>query len=199
MEESMESQQYTPVAKALHWTMAIVIICAWAIGYYSSTLRQFPKLEHQTIMLHKSIATVTIFLLAARILWRLTHRPPETTAHLSSLERRAAIAGHLVLYVCMIALPATGWLWASVAGYPVPVAGLFFLPPLMAKAPELAPIFRQIHFCFAYAIACLVVGHALMALKHHFLDGNESLRSMLPLWVARRIGRGKRAGRSLTM
>lgn len=195
----METQQYTPVAKALHWTMAIVIICAWAVGYYSSTLRQFPKLEHQTIMLHKSIATVTIFLLAARILWRLTHRPPQTIDHLSALERRAAIAGHFILYVCMIALPATGWLWASAAGYPVPVAGLFFLPPLMVKTPELAPVFRQIHFCFAYAIAFLVVGHALMALKHHFFDGNESLRSMLPQWAARWIARGERKGRPLTM
>ncbi|RQZ21095.1 cytochrome b [Burkholderia sp. Bp9031] len=193
----MESRQYTTVAKVLHWTMAIVIICAWAVGYYSSTLSLPQKIQSDSIMLHKSIATIAIFLLAARVPWRLTHRPPETTNGLPSFERRAGKVGHFVLYICMFALPLSGWLWSSAAGFKIPVAGLFFLPPLMAKTPALAPTLKQIHFCFAYAIAFLVVGHVLMALKHHLVDRNESFKAMLPQWVARKIVRDKESERSL--
>ena len=53
----------------------------------------------------------------------------------------------------------------------------------MAKTPALAPLFKQTHIVLAYTIAFLVVGHVLMALKHHFIDRNDSLRSMLPSWL----------------
>ncbi|MFB9127620.1 cytochrome b [Paraburkholderia dipogonis] len=183
----MEARQYTFVAKALHWAMAAVIITAWGAGYYSSTLSFPQKIQADSIMLHKSIATVTLFLLAARIPWRLIHGAPAAACDVPSLERTAARVGHLLLYICMVALPLSGWLWSSAAGYKIPVAGLFYLPPLMAKTLALSPVLKQIHISLAYAIAILVCGHVLMALKHHFLDRSDSLTSMLP-----RLHRGQR-------
>lgn len=186
-------RSYTPIAKALHWAMAIVIVVAWAVGYYSSTLTLPQKIQTDSIMIHKSIATVTLFLLAARIAWRLIRGTPGKASNMSALESAAARAGHLLLYLCMIALPMSGWLWSSAAGYKIPVAELFFLPPLMSKTPALAPVFKQIHIVLAYTIAVLVGGHVLMALKHHFLDKGDSLRSMLPSWLFRtRTGQAAR-------
>lgn len=182
----MERRQYTSVAKTLHWAMAVVIITAWGAGYYSSTLSLPQKIQADSIMLHKSIATVTLFLLAARIPWRLIHGAPAASCDVPSLERMAARLGHLLLYICMVALPLSGWVWSSAAGYRIPVAGLFYLPPLMAKTPALSPMLKQIHISFAYAIALLVCGHVFMALKHHFFDRSDSLASMLP-----RLSRGR--------
>jgi cytochrome b561 len=182
----MERRQYTAIAKALHWAMALVIITAWIAGYYSSTLSLPQKIQTDSIMLHKSIATITLFLLAARIPWRLIHGAPEASCDVPSLERMAARLGHLLLYICMVALPLSGWLWSSAAGYKIPVAGLFYLPPLMAKTPALSPLLKQIHISCAYAIAILVCGHVVMALKHHFFDRSDSLTSMLP-----RLSRGQ--------
>jgi cytochrome b561 len=194
----MERRQYTTTAKVLHWTMAVVIICAWAAGYYSSTLSLSQKIQADSIMLHKSIATITLFLLAVRIPWRLARGAPEASCEVPSLERTAARFGHLLLYLCMFALPLSGWLWSSAAGFKIPVAGLFFLPPLMDKTPALAPIFKQIHVCLAYAIAILVCGHVFMALKHHFFDCGDSLESMLPSWLLRRRESDERKRRSIS-
>jgi len=192
----MERRQYTSIAKILHWTMAAVIIGAWIAGYYSSTLSLPQKIQTDSIMLHKSIATITLFLLAARIPWRLMHGAPEASCGVPSLERAAARLGHLLLYTCMLALPLSGWLWSSAAGFKIPVAGLFFLPPLMDKTPALAPIFKQIHIYLAYGIALLVCGHVLMALKHYFIDHSDSLESMLPAVFVRRQNEGERKQRS---
>ena len=192
----MERRQYTSIAKILHWTMAAVIIGAWIAGYYSSTLSLPQKIQTDSIMLHKSIATITLFLLAARIPWRLMHGAPEASCGVPSLERAAARLGHLLLYVCMLALPLSGWLWSSAAGFKIPVAGLFFLPPLMDKTPALASIFKQIHIYLAYGIAMLVCGHVLMALKHYFIDHSDSLESMLPAVFVRRQNEGDRKQRS---
>ncbi|CAB3744010.1 cytochrome b [Paraburkholderia rhynchosiae] len=192
----MERRQYTSIAKILHWTMAIAIVCAWIAGYYSSTLNVAQKIQADSIMLHKSIATITLFLLAARIPWRLMHGAPEASCSVPSLERAAARVGHLFLYLCMLALPLSGWLWSSAAGYKIPVAGLFFLPPLMDKMPALAPIFKEVHICLAYTIAVLVCGHVLMALKHYFVDHSDSLESMLPSRLIRKHDDGERKQRS---
>ena len=98
----------------------------------------------------------------------------------------------------MLVLPVSGWLWSSAAGFKIPVAGLFFLPPLMDKTPALAPIFKQMHIYVAYAIAVLVCGHVFMALKHYFVDRSDSLESMLPSWCIRRRESSERNHQSST-
>ncbi|GAB7550171.1 cytochrome b [Cupriavidus sp. 8B] len=182
----MKKRQYTSLAKVLHWAMAVLIVTAWATGYYSSTLSLPQKIQVDSIMLHKSIAAVTLFLLAARIPWRLIHGAPPMSRDVPRFERAAAGVGHLLLYICMFSLPVSGWLWSSAAGYKIPVAGLFYLPPLMAKAPELTPILKLIHMTFAYTTAVLVCGHVLMAMKNHFIDRSDSLISMLPRMMSKR-------------
>ncbi|MFM0116923.1 cytochrome b [Paraburkholderia nemoris] len=182
----MKHREYSTPAKFLHWAMAMVIFASWGIGYYSSTLSTKEKMQVDSIMLHKSVATVTLFLIACRIAWRLFNCAPEPSSGLSNIERKAAALGHVGLYICMVALPLSGWLWSSTAGYPIPVANLFFLPPLMAKTPSLSPLFRQVHITLAYSIAILVSGHVTMAIKHHFWDGGDVIFSMLPSCLRRK-------------
>ncbi|HLN23085.1 MAG TPA: cytochrome b [Patescibacteria group bacterium] len=175
-----KSDHYTGVAKALHWTMAAVIVVAWIIGYYASTLVYgVDAAKAGTITLHKSIATLTLFLIVARVLWRLTHRPPALTG-MSPITQTAAHAGHFLLYGVMVALPVVGWGYSSAAGYDVPVAGLFHIPRLVAKNDALRDIFKAAHFWLAWGIFALVLGHVGFALKHRFIDRDGTLASMLP-------------------
>ena len=176
----MANTEYTGAAKALHWMMAAVIFAAWIVGYYSSTLTLSQKIQTGSVIVHKSIATVTLFLLAARVLWRLSHRPPEAPLTMSKQARAAAAAGQILLYVCMFGLPLTGWAWTSAAGFTVPVAGLFDLPPILAKNTAIAASLCPAHMVIAYATAVLIAGHILMAFKHHFIDRDSVLLSMMP-------------------
>ncbi|AUT62780.1 cytochrome b [Paraburkholderia terrae] len=176
----MENTEYTGGAKALHWMMAGIIFAAWTVGYYSSTLTLSQKIQTGSVILHKSIATVTLFLLAARVLWRLSHRPPEAPLTMSKQARAAAGVGQILLYVCMFGLPLTGWAWTSAAGFTVPVAGLFDLPPILAKNTAIAASLGPVHMVLAYTTAALIVGHILMAFKHHFIDRDSVLLSMMP-------------------
>lgn len=177
-------RDYTAPAKWLHWLMAILIVTAAVIGIYASTLDYGVDAAHDAykgavITLHKSIASVTIFLIVLRIFWRLTHRPPDLRG-MSAVMARAAHLGHLGLYFLMIAVPVSGWAYSSVAGYPVPVGGLFVLPPLLEKSKDLIPVASEAHELFAYALVVLAAGHVAAALKHQFFDHDGVLRSMLP-------------------
>lgn len=175
---------YTAPAKALHWLMAIVIIVASIIGIYGASLDYGIDASHDAykgmiITLHKNIATTVLFLIVARILWRITHRPPELMG-MSPIMAKLAHLGHLVLYVLMVVVPVSGWLNSSSAGYEIPVAYLFEIPRLMEKNKALTPYLSGFHEYIAWALLVIVAGHVAFALKHKFIDRDGSFEAMAP-------------------
>ncbi|GGF65060.1 cytochrome b561 [Azorhizobium oxalatiphilum] len=179
------ARSFNPVSKAFHWLMAVIILVAWGIGYYGGGMLHYGVSDAETaqkiwaINLHKSIATTTLFLIVARIIWRAYHRPPELT-DMPAIMKLATHLGHWSLYLLMIAVPLSGWANSSSAGYKIPVLGLFTIPQLGPKNPALTPYLVEAHFYLSWALLLVVVGHAVFALKHHFIDKDETLTSMLP-------------------
>ena len=66
---------YTTTAKALHWSIAVLILGLLGLGFYMTGLPLSPR-KLQLYSWHKW-AGVSVFLLAVvRLAWRATHRPP---------------------------------------------------------------------------------------------------------------------------
>jgi cytochrome b561 len=177
-----ESEYYTRTAQWLHWVMAIIFIVAWVIGFYSGNFLSYDvdgAFKGQVITLHKNIATVIIFLVVVRILWRYTHPAPKLPDTMSPAMKVAAHAGHLALYFMLIALPVTGCLYSWSAGHPAPVLYLFEIPRLVQENPNITAIVKPLHIYLSWAVGLLIVGHLAAALKHHFVDKDNVLRSMI--------------------
>jgi cytochrome b561 len=179
MTHTIAIPRYTPAAVALHWAIAVLIIANLCFGLYMTGLALSPqKLKY--LSWHKWVG-VTIFLLAAaRLLWRLGHRPPDLPAAMAPWERRTAEATHKLLYVLFFAAPFTGWLFSSAAGFQTVYLGVLPLPDLLGKNKELSESLKLAHRWINYTMAAVVVLHAAAALKHHFIDRDEVLRRMLP-------------------
>ncbi len=178
------ARNFGGTAKAFHWLMAAIIIVASAVGWYGASLH-YGVSQAETaqkiwaITLHKSIATTTLFLIVARIVWRLFHRPPALVG-MPEIMKTLTHAGHWLLYALMVAVPVSGWANSSSAGYDIPVAGLFTIPRLMAKTPELTPWLVWTHWLLSWGLILTVAGHVLFALKHHFVDRDDTIRAMMP-------------------
>jgi hypothetical protein len=67
---------------------------------------------------------------------------------------------------------------ANAAGFAVSFFGLFNLPDLIDKSDETLVIYQQIHFYAATALLGLISLHAAGALKHHFIDQDNTLKRM---------------------
>lgn len=176
------SQYYTRTAQVLHWVMALIFIVAWGIGFYSGNFLSYDvdgSFKGDVITLHKNIATTIIFLVLIRIFWRYTHPAPKLPDTMSPLMQKLAHVWHLMLYLILLALPITGCLFSWSAGHPAPVLYLFEIPRLVQDNPELLAIVKPIHIYLSWFAGLLIVGHAAAALKHHFIDGDNVLRSML--------------------
>jgi cytochrome b561 len=174
-----DPSRYTPTAVALHWIVAVLIIGNLCFGLYMTGLDLSPtKLKYYSW--HKW-SGVTIFLfVAVRLLWRLTHPAPALPAEMPAWERKAAHAGHALLYFLFFAAPISGWLFSSASGFPVVYFGVVPIPDLLGKDKELAETLKIVHRTINYTLAGVVVLHAAAAIKHHLVDRNDVLVRMLP-------------------
>lgn len=190
--------RYTKTAIVLHWLIAIVIIGMFALGWFMSELpKDAPKEAAYDLFnlgiytwqlaepasprtfyfnLHKSIGITLLALIAIRVYWRVTHRPPALLSSLKTWERKLATAGHHLLYVLMVAMPVTGLLQAVYSKYGVKWFGLDFIPGLDDK--DMRAIFHESHEIIGMLLALVILVHILGALKHKFFDKDETLSRM---------------------
>lgn len=177
-----KAQHYTRTAQLLHWVMAIIFITAWIIGFYSGNFLSYDvdgSFKGEIITLHKNIAVLIIFFLVIRIFWRYTHPVPDLPDSMSPVMQKLAHIGHLVLYLILIALPVSGAIFSWSAGHPVPIVYLTEFPRLLQENPSIVAIARPVHVYLAWFAGLMIAGHILVALKHHFIDKDHVLKSML--------------------
>ena len=171
-------KKYTATAIVVHWAMAAGIVGIFLFGRYMADLPVSPaKLKYYSW--HKWAGVTLFALLAFRIVWRATHRPPELPVHMSRGERFVAHAGHAALYLLMIAVPLSGWLMSSAKGIQTVLFGVLPIPDLLERNKELASLLQTAHWALNMLLAAVVVGHVAAALKHHFIDRDATLVRML--------------------
>lgn len=168
---------YTPVAKGLHWLMAVMILGLLALGIYMHDLPLSPQ-KLELYAWHKWMG-VTVFLLVwLRLAWRVTHRPPALPKTLSPVMRVAAHAGHAVLYVLMVVIPLSGWLMSSAKGFQTVWFGLLPIPDLVGRDKALGDFLQQVHEVLNAVLMLTLAGHVAAALWHHFVVKDDTLRRM---------------------
>lgn len=171
--------RYGAPAVALHWVMALLILGNLGFGLYLVDLPLSPaKLRY--FSWHKWVGVTVFALAAARLAWRLGHPAPALPASLPGWEVRLARIGHGLLYVFFFAVPLSGWLYSSAAGFQTVYLGMLPIPDLLQKNRELAETLRPVHRWLNYALMVVVAGHVAAALKHHFISRNDVLARMVP-------------------
>jgi superoxide oxidase len=113
-----------------------------------------------------------------RIGARLKYPAPADPAG-TGLTRLLSKAGHLALYLLMIAMPLAGWVILSAEGKAVPFFGLE-LPPLVTENKDLAGQVEDLHKLRGTIGYWLIGLHALAALAHHHLLKDGTMKRMLP-------------------
>ena len=190
---------YTKTAKVLHWLIAIAIFGMFALGWFMSDLpKEAPKqiaydlfnlgvytwnlseeISPRTFYfnLHKSIGVTIFALILIRILWRITHRPPALLASYKAWERKLASNAHHLLYLLMVALPISGIVMATYSKYGIKWFGVPFIKGLDNN--PMRELFKEVHEIIGLIILLVIIVHIIGALKHKFIDKDDTLKRML--------------------
>jgi cytochrome b561 len=173
-----DATRWGSIARFFHWLMALAILGNGCFALWMDGLR--PSLQKINMFaLHKSIGLTVLALFALRLAWRMfDRRPPDEPA--PRWQQWAAHAVHALLYVLIVAIPLTGWLFNSAHGYPLQWFKLFNLPALTAKNDELSHLAGTVHQYLFWFLLLVLVAHVGGALKHHLIDRDNVLRRMLP-------------------
>ncbi len=165
------ADRYGIVAQLFHWLLAAAVFVQLGIGVYVDDL-PLSLARLQWLSRHKALGFVILVLLLARLGWRLVNPAPPLPGSMPRRERRLARATHWLLYALLIAAPVAGWVHADAAGLGINVFGLFTLPDLVAKNPELSERFHDVHVALVTTLAVLLILHIAAALRHALLrDG----------------------------
>lgn len=175
--------RYHPLARALHWALALAIVGNFVLGVYMADL-PFSPARLQYFSWHKWAGVLVLAFSLVRLLVRLAvpapALPPAIEAAMPGWQKLAHHGTHLGLYLCFFAVPLSGWAYSSAAGFPVVLFGLWPLPDFVPVSESLADGLKAAHAAAAFAMAALVLLHVAGALKHQFVD-RDGLMSRMSL------------------
>lgn len=170
---------YGTPAILMHWVAALVIIGLFVLGLWMVDLDYYHTWYKQGPDLHRSIGVVLLLLMVVRMIWRWTNVRPKDLDTSAVMLNRLAHWMHLGLYALIFAVLVTGYLISTAEGQAISVFGLFDVPATIVGGKEQADLAGEIHLILAIALVSLAALHALAALKHHFIDKDETLRRMV--------------------
>jgi cytochrome b561 len=155
------------------------VLALYGLGWYMVDIPKGTPPVAYFYNLHKSIGIVAALPLVMLIAWRAMHRPPALPQTFPTWEARAAHINHVLFYVCLISLVASGFIESNFTrfgirffGHPLPVLGW--------DDRGIYRFFNRIHVYTSYVFAVLIAVHVGAALKHLLIDRDGVFQRMLP-------------------
>lgn len=169
---------YGWLAVVLHWLVAAVVVGLFALGFWMVDLSYYDEWYRKGPDLHRSIGLILFAVVVFRLLWRLINTSPRPLASHKRWEVVSAHVAHSLLYVLMFVAMVSGYLITTADGSSISVFGLFDVPSLTGRVKGMEDTAGAVHYWSTWALVGLAGLHALGALKHHFIDRDETLRRM---------------------
>ena len=168
------------ISKALHWLMAVLLITLFAVGLYMTGLDYYDPLYHSLPWWHKSIGLLTIMLLLLRIFWKLINTEPEALATHKVWEVFLATLIQQLFYFLILLIGISGYLISTAKGKGIEFFNFFEISAVTPALEEgRADLIGDAHEILAILLIVLAALHAAAALKHHFIDKDETLKRMI--------------------
>ena len=173
-----QTARYNAVAIGLHWTIALLAIANWPIGYFGEALKHLFSLN--LVGLHKSLGLTVLGLSLVRLVWRLGHRQPDPPP----LSRSRLWLAHFTqgaLYLLLVAVPLSGWLRASSGTYPLKWFGIIDVPKFPIVPQSCGSVLAtEAHKLLAWFMLVFAAVHVAAALYHHLYLRDRLLLRIMP-------------------
>ncbi|MDX8382431.1 MAG: cytochrome b [Ghiorsea sp.] len=171
------TQVYGWVSIGIHWLMAVSLLGLFALGAYMVELTYLDAWYHPAPHWHKSVGMLMLLLLLFRLVWRISNPLPHILG--SGFEKIIALLVHRMHYVFMLTVMLSGYLIVTADGRGIEIFNWFEIPAIFAAEKGREELAGLVHMLSAWGFMAFIVLHAGAALKHHFIDSDNTLIRML--------------------
>ena len=168
--------KYPVLLRCLHWVIAACIITMIALGWRMSELGYEATGYQVLYRWHGTIGLLLLPLGVAQLIAYSMLPRPALAANIQGWSRVLARFVHLFLLYAVVALPVAGYFMSG--KYIVLIDGTS-VPPIIDLSRTITKALFDIHVQLAWTVAAVVALHAAAALKHHFIDKDDTLRKIL--------------------
>jgi cytochrome b561 len=161
-----------------HWLSALVIVGLFALGLWMVDLTYYDDWYRTAPDIHRSMGVLLFIATVLRLIWKQFNVKPADLPSHKSWERKSAHIVHTLSYVLLFAIMISGYLITTADGRSIHVFNWFEIPASLHSIEDQEDIAGNIHLALAISLIVLAVIHAAGALKHHFIDRDNTLTRM---------------------
>lgn len=166
---------YGSISRFFHWTTFLLITALLLSGYFMGDIPQ-GDVRLETHNIHKLIGLFVLLLMLLRIAWTFFNKKPNPLSG-PIWQHYLAVAVHNLLYLLLILMPLSGWLWSIYGGKPPFIGSVTLALPLSSNL-DLKEVFKLIHTTLAIIIIAFISLHVLAALYHYLIKKQDIFRRM---------------------
>jgi cytochrome b561 len=159
--------------------MTAILIALFSAGLYMTDLDYYDGLYHIIPWWHKSFGLLVLALLVLRLIWNLFNPKPVHLSTHKAWEKKAASIIHFLLYLLIFIICVSGYLISTSQGDGIEFFGWFDVPSALELNADNTDLAGEVHFYLAWTLIVLAAIHAVAALKHHFIDRDDTLNNMI--------------------
>jgi cytochrome b561 len=166
--------KYGTVAVTIHWLSALLILALLGTGFCAANTID-PVAKAQILSVHAPLGIAILILTLIRIAWwRFADHKPDPVSGSSAWQNRGARIVHVLFYVVIIGMSASGigMFVLSGAGEIIFGGGIEPLPDFNDYSPRIP------HGIGARIFVALLLAHVGAALYHHSIKRDNALRRM---------------------
>ncbi|WP_339348892.1 cytochrome b [uncultured Alteromonas sp.] len=163
----------------IHWLTFLVVVGMFASGLWMVDLTYYSDWYKTAPHWHKSVGLLFFAVTLVRLISRVSTQRPATFGN--KFEKLASKLGHSAIYLVLLALFTSGYLISTADGRAIDVFNWFAVPGLGEFIEHQEDLADEVHFYLAWTLIVLTSLHGLAALKHHFIDKDDTLKQMLRL------------------
>ncbi len=175
--------RYSRVAIFFHWLTVLLVILAFILGPGGSEERIYAAANDVRRHLHETLGITIFFLSFLRLAWRWQDTQPALPLLPPLMERGARLVQYL-LYLLLFITPLSAIAGAWLQGHALEFVFGISIGPWIAPSHELGIRIADVHEFLGDTIIWVAGFHAMAAIFHHFIRGDEILVSMLPRWFS---------------
>jgi len=169
--------KYTNIAKIIHWASVLLIFSLFVAGYWMVDLSYYSEWYKVAPHWHKSIGFTLFILTVFRIIYKNISHAPNIEGKI--WEKKAAKLAHALLYLLLFITFISGYMISTADGRGIEIFNWFTLPGFGSLFENQEDIAGDIHYYVTYSLISLSLIHAIAALKHHFINKDNTLKKML--------------------